>query len=113
MVSSSQEAAGRDRPARVGGSGGNANATATTGTGFRSGILASHEPAGAPLREAQRITAVAPMTSNRRMSRCPIFEVFPSFCLPPWRRWRTGLENTAVGGRRGLPQAAAVCQFDL
>lgn len=23
------------------------------------------------------------MTSNRRISRCPIFEVFPSFCLPP------------------------------
>ncbi len=63
--------------------GGNANATVTTGTGFRSSILAGQEPAGAPLREAQRITAVAPMTSNRRMSRCPIFEVFPSFCLPP------------------------------
>jgi hypothetical protein len=44
---------------------------------------ASHGPCGAPRRSAQRITAIAPMTSSRRMSRCPIFEVFPSLCLPP------------------------------
>jgi len=49
-----------------------ASATATTGTGLRSSIRANHDPFGAPRREAQRITAVAPMTSNRRMSRCPI-----------------------------------------
>ena len=60
-----------------------ANATATTGIGFRSSIRASQDPFGAPRLDAHRITAVAPMTSNRRMSRRTIFDVFPSFCLPP------------------------------
>ena len=49
-----------------------ASATATTGIGLRSSIRASHDPFGAPRREVQRITAVAPMTNNRRMPRCPI-----------------------------------------
>ena len=39
-------------------------------------------PLRAPRREAQRIKRVAPMTSNRRMSRCPIYEVSPALLAP-------------------------------
>src|SRR5687767_11220447 len=38
----------------------------------------SHEPAGTPLRAAQRATALAPMISKRRSERSPILEVLPS-----------------------------------
>ena len=35
------------------------------------------------IRVAQRMTDIAPMMSNRRISRCPIFDVRPKTCLPP------------------------------
>ena len=45
-----------------------ASATATTGTGLRSSIRASHDPLGAPWREAQRITAVARFTGPHTLA---------------------------------------------
>ena len=40
-------------------------------------------PPARPSGKAQRTTAIAPVISSRRMSRCPIFEIFPRTCLPP------------------------------
>src|SRR3954451_23460851 len=60
-----------------------ARATVTSIRGLRASIRASHEPAAAPRRQAQRTTALAPRISNRRMVRSPIFEMAPSLCLPP------------------------------
>jgi len=50
---------------------------------LRTIMLASHEPAGAPFRAAQRTTELAPMMSRRRSVRSPIFDVAPSLCFPP------------------------------
>ena len=60
-----------------------ASAKAATIGGLRSNMRSSQGFCGAPRRRAQRITAIAPVTSSRRMSRCPIFDVFPSLCFPP------------------------------
>src|SRR5215203_2812407 len=60
-----------------------ARATVTSIFGLRASIRASHEPAGVPRCPAQRTTALAPRMSKRRMVRSPIFEIAPSFCLPP------------------------------
>lgn len=57
-------------------------AIATSIRGFFAIMRASQELSGVPFREAHRTTAMAPMMS-RRMSRLPIFDVFPSLCLPP------------------------------
>src|SRR5208337_3401826 len=46
-----------------------ANATLTSIAGLRAIMLASHEPAGAPFRAAQRTTELAPMMSRRRSVR--------------------------------------------
>lgn len=51
--------------------------------GLRTSILASHDPGSGPFRMAQRMTAIAPVISNRHISRCPIFEVLPRICRPP------------------------------
>src|SRR5689334_5726038 len=60
-----------------------ARAVVTSMRGLRASIRASHEPAAAPRRLAQRTTALAPRISNRRMVRSPIFEMAPSLRLPP------------------------------
>jgi hypothetical protein len=60
-----------------------ARATRTSIGGLRATMRAIHEPAGAPFRATQLTTALAPMISRRRKVRSPIFEVAPSFCLPP------------------------------
>src|SRR3954454_17020336 len=54
--------------------------------GLRASMRPSHEPAGTPLRAAQRATALAPMISKRRSSRSPILDVLPSRSLPPLER---------------------------
>ena len=51
--------------------------------GLRASIRASQLVGGAPRVAACRATAAAPMISRRRIVRSPIFEVAPSFCLPP------------------------------
>lgn len=78
-----------------------ASATATSIFGLRASIRASQEPSGAPLRAAHRTTATAPMISNRRMSRWPIFEVRPSRSLPPLECWR-GVRPTQAAKSRPL-----------
>ena len=55
-----------------------ARAMATSSRGFLAIIRPSHDPSAAPLRATHRTTAMAPMISRRRMSRCPIFDVRPS-----------------------------------
>ncbi len=74
-------------------------ATATSTRGFRTIIRASHEPFGAPLRVAHRTTATAPTINSRRMSRCPIFEVFPRRSSPPLECWR-GVSPTQAAKSR-------------
>src|SRR4051812_34275447 len=49
-----------------------AKATRTSIGGLRASMRPSHEPAGTPLRAAQRATALAPMISKRRSARSPI-----------------------------------------
>src|SRR3954447_13083490 len=63
-----------------------ASATRTSMGGLRASMRPSHEPAGTPLRAAQRATALAPMISKRRSARSPILEVLPSRSLPPLER---------------------------
>src|SRR4051812_31392528 len=63
-----------------------ASATRTSIGGLRASMRPSHEPAGTPLRAAQRATALAPMISKRRSERSPILEVRPSRSLPPLER---------------------------
>ena len=60
-----------------------ASAIATSIRGFLAIIRANHEPSGTPFWEAHLTTAMAPRMRRRRMSRCPIFEILPSLCLPP------------------------------
>src|SRR4051794_19744139 len=63
-----------------------ASATRTSMGGLRASMRPSHEPAGTPLRAAQRATALAPMISKRRSERSPILDVLPSRSLPPLER---------------------------
>src|SRR5829696_6301065 len=63
-----------------------ASATRTSRGGLRASLRPSHEPAGTPLRAAQRATALAPMISKRRSERSPILDVLPSRSLPPLER---------------------------
>src|SRR4051812_13214122 len=49
-----------------------ASATRTSRGGLRASMRPSHEPAGTPLRAAQRATALAPMISKRRSERSPV-----------------------------------------
>src|SRR5215210_3810820 len=49
-----------------------ASATRTSIGGLRASMRPSHDPAGTPLRAAQRATALAPMISKRRSERSPI-----------------------------------------
>ena len=64
-----------------------ARTTTTTGIGLRSSICVSHAPPVTPYREAQRITAVASITSKRRISRCPrLFGIGRSHVPPVDRR---------------------------
>ena len=51
--------------------------------GLRASICSNHEPFGAPRLAACFTTAALPMTSRRLSVRSPIFEIAPSFCLPP------------------------------
>src|SRR5215813_10686192 len=60
-----------------------ARATITSIRGFRASIRASQAPDGVPCLIALRTTELAPMISRRRSVRSPIFDVAPSFCLPP------------------------------
>src|SRR3954451_22414853 len=57
-----------------------ASAIATSIFGLRASMRCSQLPSGAPLRKAARTTAIAPMISRRRISRWPIFEIFPRTC---------------------------------
>src|SRR3954453_24170587 len=63
-----------------------ATATRTSIGGWRASMRPSPEPAGTPLRAAQRATALAPMISKRRSERPPTLEVLPSRSLPPLER---------------------------
>src|SRR3954447_22150993 len=65
-----------------------AKATRTSIGGLQASMRAIQEPAGAPWRAAQRRTALAPIINRRRRVRSPLFEVAPSFCLPPVECWR-------------------------
>ena len=60
-----------------------ARATRTSIGGLRASIRAMHDSADAPLRATPSKTLFAPIMSKRRKVRSPIFEVVPSFCLPP------------------------------
>jgi hypothetical protein len=60
-----------------------ASATVTSMRGLRASICSSHEPFGAPRLLACCTTALLPMMSRRLSVRSPIFDVAPSFCLPP------------------------------
>ena len=46
------------------------------------------------LRAAQRTSALVPMINRRRKARSPLFEVFPSFSLPPVDRCRGVSESS-------------------
>ena len=56
---------------------------ATSMRGLRLSIRCSQVPSCAPFRQAQRTMTIAPVIKSRRISRCPILEVFPRTCLPP------------------------------
>ena len=61
-----------------------ASATRTSIGGLRASMRAIHEPAGSAIAGGPASkTLLAPMISRRRSVRSPIFEVAPSFCLPP------------------------------
>src|ERR1700722_6889736 len=60
-----------------------ARAIATSMRGLRRSIRCSQVPSCAAFRQAQRTMTVAPVINSRRISRCPILEVFPRTCLPP------------------------------
>src|SRR5271157_2950630 len=66
--------------------------------GLRASMRASHEP-GELRRPFQVTTDIAPTISNRRMSRCPIFEVRPNLCLPPLECWRGTSPSQAAKSR--------------
>ena len=56
-----------------------ASAIATSMRGFLASFRDSQDPGLPPSRPFQRTTDIAPTIRRRRMSRCPIFEVRPSF----------------------------------
>ena len=60
-----------------------ARAIATSMRGFFANIRESHELTGGAERALAFSTDIAPMISSRRISRCPIFDVFPRRGLPP------------------------------
>jgi len=60
-----------------------ANATITSMGGLRASIRASQEPAGMPLRFAQRTTPEQAMIKRRRRVRSSMREVRPILCFPP------------------------------
>src|SRR5271170_3996171 len=60
-----------------------ARAIATSMRGLRPSIRCSQVPSRAPFRQAQRTMTIAPVINSRRISRCPILEIFPRTCLPP------------------------------
>lgn len=76
-----------------------ARAVATSILGLRAIIRLSQEPAGAPLRAAQRTAVMAPMISSRRMSRWPIRDVLPSRALPPVESCRGTMPSQAAKSR--------------
>jgi hypothetical protein len=95
-----------------------ASGAATGIFGLRASIRASYEPSEAPLRAARRTAATAPMISNPRMSRRPIFDVRPSRSLPPLE-WCRGVrptlaaksrpfENVSIGGAKVVIAAAPI-----
>ena len=51
--------------------------------GLRASIPSNHEPLAAPRLLACMTTALLPIISRRRSVCSPIFEMAPSFCLPP------------------------------
>src|SRR4051794_35826064 len=63
-----------------------ASATRTSIGGLRASMRPSHEPAGTPLRAAQRAPRRVPVTNKGRERRPPILEVLPSRSLPPLER---------------------------
>ena len=87
-----------------------ASAVATSIRGLRASILARDDPDGGPFRMAQQMTAIAPVISNRLISRCPIFEVLPRICHPPvdfclgtsphQAANSRPLENSSIGGAK-------------
>src|SRR5215467_9473299 len=83
-----------------------ASATITSIRGLRASIRASQDPDGAPYLIALRTTELAPMISRRRSVRSPIFEVAPSFCLPPLERC-DGVSPTQAAKSRPLLKAPA------
>lgn len=60
-----------------------AKAIATSIFGFLASICVNHAFQALPLRPAHRMTAIAPMTSSRRISLWPIFDTRPRRSLPP------------------------------
>src|SRR3978361_2009377 len=75
---------------------------ARTRRGLRGSILASQEPAGAPLRIDQRMTVIAPMIRRRRMSRWPILDTRPRTCFPPEENCRGTRPSQAAKSRPRL-----------
>lgn len=63
-----------------------ATATMTSIGGLRASIWPSYEPAGTPLRLAQRTTALAAMISRRLSVPSRMREVLPRRSLPPVER---------------------------
>ena len=94
-----------------------ASAMADTIRGLRASLRCSQLPSGPPFREAERMTAIAPVINRRRMSRWPIFEVLPRSGLPPVECCRgtspsqaaksRPRRKTAIGGAK-VPIAIAV-----
>ena len=62
--------------------------TATSILGLRASIPASQGSVVTPRRTAQRTTVIAPVIKSRLRSRWPIFDILPSFGLPPVVCWR-------------------------
>ncbi len=63
-----------------------ASATVTSMRGYLLSICSSQESRGAPRLAACSTTALEPRISSRLSVRSPIFEIAPSFCLPPVER---------------------------
>ena len=60
-----------------------ARAMAVSMRDLHASIRASHDPGFPPFRPLQWMIDIAPLISNLRISRGPIFEVRPKRCLPP------------------------------
>jgi len=83
-----------------------ASATMATIRGLRASNRPSHVFRFVSPRTACRITALAPMISNRLRVRSPIFDVAPSRCFPPVDRWR-GVRPSQAAKSRPLRKVAA------